>query len=258
MIDFNGIPINIEEIIDFLKQEMLLKEICERILSQKVIEQVARERNLTATPEEIQAEVDSIRYGMRLEKASDTINWLTEQMVTVEEWEASIRNRLLTKKLAQYLFDKEVGKFFAQNRLDFDQFALYQIIVPYEQLAQELFYQIEEEEISFYQAAHLYDIDERRRYNCGYEGKVHRWSFQADIAEVIFGAPVGTITGPLKTDRGYHIFMIEEFISAELTPETRQEIINRLFKEWLQAEMNYRIYSPQSLSSEETPASNQR
>jgi parvulin-like peptidyl-prolyl isomerase len=245
MVDFHGIPIESEEIIDFLKREMLLKEVCQKIMSEKIIEKAAAERGITVTPEEIQTEADSIRYNNRLEKASDTLAWLVDQMVSADEWERGIATRLLAKKLAEHLFDREVEKYFAQNRLDFDQFILYQIVVPYQQLAQEIFYQIEEEEISFYEAAHLYDIDERRRYVCGYGGKVHRWNFPPDVAAAIFRSPVpvGEILGPLKTEEGYHLFRIEEFIQAELSPLQRQEIIDRLFKEWLESELNYSLHN---------------
>ena len=211
MINFLGIPIESEEIVDFLKQEMLLKGICQKIVYQKIIEQAATERNIVIAPEENEAEADSIRHGKRLEKAADTLAWLEDQMVTAEEWEAGIRNRLLAKKLAANLFDKEVESYFAQNRLDFDQFILYQIVVPYQQLAQEIYYQIEEEEISFYEAAHLYDIDEGRRYRCGYEGKVGRWSLPPHLAEAIGNATIGHTVGPVATkeEEKYHILMIE-------------------------------------------------
>ncbi len=110
MIDFCGIPIEPEEIVDFLKRDMLLKEVCQKIVSQKIIEKATAERDITVTPEEIQTEADSIRYGKRLEKASDTLAWLVDQMVTADEWEKGIGDRLLAKKLAEHLFDKEVEK----------------------------------------------------------------------------------------------------------------------------------------------------
>jgi hypothetical protein len=37
--------------------------------------------------------------------------------------------------------------------------------------------------------------------------------------------------------------MVEEFVAAELTPERYQEILDRMFKEWLVSELNYMIYS---------------
>ncbi len=245
MVNFLGITIEPAEIVDFLKREMLLKEICQKILYQKIIEQAATERNIEISPEEIETEANSIRYGKRLEKAADTLAWLEEQMVTTEDWEAGIRTRLLAQKLAAHLFDTEVESYFAQNRLDFDRFILYQIVVPYQQLAQEIYYQIEEEEISFYEAAHLYDIDEGRRYRCGYEGKIGRWSLPPHLAEAIGNASVGNVVGPIASEeeQKYHLLMVEEFIPAELTPERRQDIINRLFQEWLAGEFNSIVHN---------------
>ena len=245
MIDFYGISIELKEIESFLRQEILLKEVCQKIAYQRIIEKAALEQDLIITPEEIQTEADIIRYKNRLEKASDTLAWLADQMLTTDDWKNSISNHLLAKKLAEQLFSQRVKQYFAQNRLDFDQFVLYQIVVPYQPIAQEIFYQVEEEEISFYEAAHIYDIDEKRRFLCGYEGKVYRWNFKPDIAAVIFKNPVaiGKIIGPIKTDQGYHLFMIEEFIQAKLTPERNQEIINKLFQEWLDSELNYVIHN---------------
>jgi Parvulin-like peptidyl-prolyl isomerase len=232
-----------DEIIGFLKQNLEFKEVYQKILSQKVINQVAEERAITVTAEEIQNQANQQRYEKRLEKAADTLAWLADQMITSDDWEAGIRERLLSEKLAESLFAKDVEKYFIQNRLSFEQVSLYQIIVPYERLARELFYQIEEEEISFYHAAHLYDIDPKRREQCGYEGKLYRWGLKADFAAIVFGSTPGEILTPVKTDQGYHLILVEEFIQAELTPERYQEILQKLFKEWLASELNYRLYN---------------
>ncbi|WP_333177792.1 MULTISPECIES: hypothetical protein [unclassified Microcoleus] len=162
--------IEASEIIEQLRQEMQLKTFSQKVLQKKVIEKAARERGLTVTPDEIQAVGDQLRREKRLEKAADTIAWLVDQMISVEDLEAGICDRLLSQKLAEHLFSKEVEKIFVQNKLQFDQ-----IIVAHPQLAQELFYQIQEGEISFFDAAHLYDIDENPRHICGCEGKVYRW-----------------------------------------------------------------------------------
>lgn len=243
MINISGVSVEPDEIINFLKRDIRLKEAYQKILYQKIIDKAAQERGVTVTPEEIQAEAEQERREKRLEKASDTLAWLADQMITPDDWEVGIHERLLYKKLAKFLFSKEVEKFFDQNRLNFEQVLLYQIIVADGKLAQELFYQIEEREISFYQAAHIYDIDEKRRHQCGFEGKLFRWNLKPDIAAVIFGAKIGEVLEPLKTDLGYHLVMIEEFIPAELTPQRYQEILDNIFKEWLASELNYMIHN---------------
>lgn len=242
MLDFGNITLESKTIVDFLKREMRLKEICHEILTQQIIERAAREKHIAVTPEEIQAEADRIRYQMRLEKVADTLTWLKEQMTSLDEWEEQIRIHLLAKKLAKHLFDREAERFFAQNRVDFDRLIVYQIVVSCEKLAREIIYQLEDREINFYQAAHLYDIDEQRRYRCGYEGKLERWNLKPDIGAVLLNARLGEIVGPVKTEQGYHLLMLEDFIKAELTPSRHQEIVDRLFNEWLARELNYLLY----------------
>jgi parvulin-like peptidyl-prolyl isomerase len=231
-----------DEIVAFLKQTLSLKEIYQRILYKQVISQAAEERGITVTPEEIQAEADRQRREKRLEKAADTLAWLSEQMITPDDWEAGIRHQVLAQKLAKHLFDQEIEKYFAQNKLDFERIVLYQIVVASDKLAQELFYQIEDREISFYEAAHLYDIDKKRRLNCGYEGELYRWSLKPDIAAVFSGKP-GEVLGPFSSDQGCHLLMVEEFIPAELTLERYQEILDSMFQEWLASELNYMLHN---------------
>lgn len=243
MIEFKDEIISCKEIVAYLKKNMQVKELRNNILLQRIINESAQERGIEITPEEIQIEADRLRYEKRLVKTNDTIEWLSDQLILPEEWEAGIRDSLLSKKLAHFLFAKEVEKYFLQNRLDYDQVVLYQIVVAHRQLAQEICYQIEEGELSFYEAAHLYDIDERRRRYCGYEGKVYRWSLKPEITTMIFNARPKDVLGPLAIDKVNYIFMVEEFIPAELTTERYQEILNKMLQDWLLAELNYMLHA---------------
>lgn len=231
-----------DEIVGYLKKNLQFKEVCQAILTQKIIDQAAQERKIVVSPEEIQAEADRVRRDHRLERAADTLAWLEDQQIIAEDWEAGIRDRLITQKLKEALFGRQVETFFAENRLNFERVILYQIVVPYEHVAREVFYQTEEREISFYEAAHLYDIDSQRRYQCGYEGAVYRWSLKPEIAAAAFGATPGEIVRPVQTEQGFHLLLIEEFISAQLTPEVYQEILTTLFREWLTGELNHWLH----------------
>lgn len=243
MINFSGVSFESDEIIQLLKRDIRLREVCQKVLYQRIIEKSASERGITVTPEEIQAEADRQRHEKQLERASDTLAWLAEQMITPDDWEQGIRDRLLSQNIAKSLFGKDVEKLFAENRLNFDQILLYQIIVTDSKLARELFFQIEEREISFYEAAAIYDINEKRRHQCGYEGHLDRWKLKPDIATVVFNAKPKELMGPLQTEQGYHLLMVEEFIPAELTPQRYQEILDNMFKDWLTSELNYMLHS---------------
>ena len=232
-----------DTILALLKEDLKLKVTYQRIWQQLIIEETSRERGLMVTTEEIQQEAERQRRQKRLEKASETLKWLADHMVTEDDWETGIQKHLLSWKLALSLFESEVEKYFAQNQLDFEQLLLYQISFEGKKNAQELFYQIEEEEISFYEAAHLYDLDENRRYCCGFVGKIFRKNLTPDLAAAVFAAPLREVIGPLEIEQKYHLFLVEEFIPAELTDRRRQEIISKLFEEWLDGEVRHRLHA---------------
>lgn len=226
-----------EDIINFLKSELSFREVYQQILTQRIIAKYAEEKSITVSEAEIQAEANQQRRKLRLEKASDTLNWLSQQMITPADWEVGIRNRLLAQKLAESMFAQDVERFFNQNRLEFEQVVLYQMIVADDKLAQELYYQIEEGETSFYDAAHQYDIDSTRRQKCGYEGVLYRWAIAPDIATLVFSSIPQQLIGPIKTEQGYHLLIVEEKIPAELTPQRYQEILQQMFKQWLNTQI---------------------
>lgn len=229
--------VNSDDFVTQLKKDLQIKSVLERILFQQIVDRTALNQALTVTPEEIQAEADQFRATRRLERAADTYRWLEEEGVTAEEWEAGIRDRLLANKVKETLFGAEVERVFTENRVNFDQAIIYQIVVPYGQLAQELFYQIEEREISFFEAAHLYDIDLKRRQHCGFEGKLYRWNLHPEMAAIVFGANSGELLRPLQMEEHHHLILVEELIMAELSDEIRSEILDQLFQEWLRDEM---------------------
>jgi parvulin-like peptidyl-prolyl isomerase len=242
-----NLSIEAAEIINFLKQDVRLKEICHDILCQQIIQHAAQERQIEVTAAEIQAEADQQRRLLHLESAAATLTWLRDQLIAPENWEVGIHRRLLKQKLAQTLFEPETAKYFAEHRLDFEQVSLYKLTVPYQQLSQELLYQIEENEISFYEAAHLYDVDQRCRLQCGYQGCFYRWHLKPELAALIFGAQPGAVLGPQPGERGFDLWMVENFITADLTPEIRNQITEQLFQEWLNSELNHLLHNSNQL-----------
>ncbi|MEC4817863.1 MAG: peptidylprolyl isomerase [Scytonema sp. PMC 1069.18] len=236
-IDFFGLSVEQIEIISYLRKNLHLKKLCEKVLYQKIVRQVARERGLIVTDGEIQAEKNRWYSEKHLQTEWDIIIWLTEEMLILEEWEEAIGDRLLFQKLSESLFNQEVETYFIQHQQDFDKILLYQLIVPYQELAQELFYQIAEREISFYEAAHLYDIDEERRERCGCEGKIYRKNVNPELAEVLFDANIGEVISPVTTTQGIHLLLIEELMPSQLTATVRQDILERIFMQWLESQL---------------------
>ncbi|NJR59175.1 MAG: peptidylprolyl isomerase [Cyanobacteria bacterium CRU_2_1] len=241
MVDLSSTSLEPSEIVDFLGQKLQLKEVCKKIYCQKIVARVAHERGLEVTADEIRAEIDRVLYEKHLKNPSDILAWLAEQLTTLSDWELGIRHQLLARKLAEDLFASEVERIFAEYQLDFEQILLYRITVPYATLSQELFYRIEEAEISFYEAAHLYNTELRLRLQCGYDGKRYRRDLKPEIAEIVFNAVEGEVLGPFQSSHEtYDLLLVEEFFPAELTTDMYEQIINQKFEEWLKIEL--RVY----------------
>lgn len=241
MVNLASADIQLENVIDLLKRDLSFHTICRQLMYQRIIRAHALDRGIDVTESEIQAEADRIRRELRLESAQKTIEWLQEKMITADEWEESIRDRLLTQKLADAMFGEAARQEFNQKRLDYERVCLYKIVLADSNLAQELAYQIEEKEISFFEAAHQYDSDFHRQRCCGYEGEVTRWSLPPDVAASLFGAPAQTVIGPVSvgqnSQRQFALFFADEFIEPQLTEETYRSICDRLFYEWLDREL---------------------
>ena len=237
MIDFAGADIQLENVVDLLKRELSLHTICRQLMYQKIIRAKAEEFNITVTEDEIQTDADRMRRELQLESAQKTIEWLQEKMITADDWENSIHDRLLTQKVADVMFGETSNREFNQRKLDYEKVLLYKILLPSSHLAQELAYQIEEEEISFFEAAHRYDTDTVRRRCCGYEGEVSRWALEPEVAASIFGAPSQTVVGPIELGSMYGLFFVDEFVEPTLDESVYRSICDRFFYEWLDTEI---------------------
>ena len=116
MIDFSGLGIQLESVVDLLKRELTFHTICRQLVYQRMIRASAKDRGIEVTDDEIQAEADRIRRELRLENAQKTLEWLQERMITADEWEASICDRLLSRKLADAMFGETATHQFNQQK----------------------------------------------------------------------------------------------------------------------------------------------
>ncbi len=237
MTNFAGIDIQADNIIVFLKQELTFHTVCRQLTNKMIIHANAQERGITVTDDEVQAEADRLRRELKLESTQKTLEWLKEKMITTDDWEQSIYDHLLREKMATAMFSQDAAKQFHQSKLDYEKVVLYKIVIDNPQLAQELAYQIEEEEISFFEAAHLHNVEAHHRRNCGYEGEISRWALAPDTAASIFSAPAKTVVGPLSIETLCALFYVDEFVEPELTEAVHKEICDRLFLAWLDSEL---------------------
>jgi parvulin-like peptidyl-prolyl isomerase len=70
---------------------------------------------------------------------------------------------------------------------------------------------------------------------------VRRWSLDPDIAAALFSVRPREIIGPVQVADGFSLLMVEEIMNSSLTAEVRQQILDQMFNEWVDREVNYII-----------------
>lgn len=225
------------DIIHSLKLSSQVPGLVEAIASQKIVAEVAERSGITVTPEEIQQEGDQLRLAKKLVKAQDTFTWLEKNYLSVNEFEESVHNKILSKKLANSLFNSEVERFFYQHQLDYVAAITYEIIFDDKDLALEMFYAMEEGEISFPEIARLYIPEPELRSTYGYQGRRHRKDFRPEIAAAVFAATPPQILKPIATSKGVYLIWVEEISQPQLDESLREKIITELFTDWLKQQI---------------------
>jgi parvulin-like peptidyl-prolyl isomerase len=79
----------------------------------------------------------------------------------------------------------------------------------------ELFYGIQEGEMSFYDVAHQYIQDTELCRKGGYRGMVQRKELKPEISAAVFAANPPQVLKPIVTSKGVHLILLEELVQSK-------------------------------------------
>jgi parvulin-like peptidyl-prolyl isomerase len=231
-------PATDEDIIAYLRRSHKIAEIAALAEHDALILSICEKLSTTVSDEELQAVGDAFRLEHKLLGASETLAWLQEQRITVEDWSQGIRVALLTKKLKEHLFGDAVDAHYMSNRNDYKRVALSQILVRDLPDSLKVAYAIREEKASFCALALEYSKGKQSQENGGFVGICFIAKLMLEIAQAISEAKEGEVIGPIQTKLGYHILKIEKWFPTELSESVREEILESLFQVWLRERVN--------------------
>ena len=232
-----SLTISSQDIIHNIKLSYQFPSIVEAIATSKIISDAAIEAGLEVLPEELQQAGDSVRLANKLVKATDTWAWLKKHHLSLDEFEQLIRINVLSGKLVQHLFSKQVETFFFANQLNYLAAVTYEIVLDDRDLALELFYALQENEISFPEIARQYIQNPELRRAWGYQGIRYRKDFRPEIVTAVFATTPPQIIKPIVTSKGVHLIWVEEIIQPKLDELLHMKIQQDLFYYWLKQQI---------------------
>ena len=214
-----------------------IPELLNGILQRQVLEDAAAELKLEISGDELQAGADQFRATNKLETIPATQKWLTDRMLSVDDFEQLVTTNLLAPKVAHCLFASKAAPYFYQNTLDYASAVIYELILPDKNLAIELFYAIQEGDMSFADVARTYGQNLEVQRQGGYLGTVSRKKMIPEVSAAVFAAQPPQILKPIEVGKQVHLILVEEVIMPQLTPQMQEQIMWQLFQEWLQAKV---------------------
>ncbi|MDZ8134790.1 MAG: peptidylprolyl isomerase [Nostoc sp. DedQUE04] len=223
-----------EDIIAYLRYSHKIAEYAVLAERNAFILNICQQFGLTVTDEELQTAGDAFRLEHKLLGVSETLAWLQQQRITVDDWSKGTRLELLTKKLKEYLFGDAVDSHYLSNRNDYQRVALSQILVSDLTEAKKVIYAIKESNESFCALALEYSKGKQSKQNGGFVGIRFLSELIPEIVQAISQAKEGEVIGPINTKLGYHILRIEKWFPVEFS-ESREQVLEYLYQNWLQA-----------------------
>lgn len=230
-------PASNEDIIAYLRHSHQIAEIAALAERDTLILNICQQCEITVSDEELQTAGDTFRLEHKLLGSTETLAWLSEQRITVENWSQGIRIALLTKKLKEYLFGDAVDEHYINNRDDYRRVALSQILVNDLPNALKIALALREENASFCALALEHSQGKQSKENGGFIGICFTAKLMPEILEAISEAKEGEVFGPIQTKLGYHIVKVEKWFPVELS-DVRDRVLETLFQNWLQTEVN--------------------
>jgi hypothetical protein len=231
------ITISREDILHHVKLSCQILSLIEGIITRKVIADAAEEAGIKVETEELQKAADQFRLINKLRSVDDTWDWLQKHSLSLDDFQEAVYEGVISGKLAQHLFADKVEPWFFEHHLDYVGVVMYEVVLDDEDLAMELFYALQEGEMSFYEVAYQYIQDKELRRSGGYRGIVRRKELKPEISAAIFAAKPPQLLQPIVTAKGVHLILVEEIIQPQLDDKLRSQILSDLFSEWLKQQI---------------------
>lgn len=234
------VTLSLPEFLQSLRRRGRLGSLIQEALVDKLLLTIARRAGLTVTDDELQQAADAIRCRAGLFHSADTGRWLAGRGMTAEDLEALAEQEALRRKLqAQVVAPEQVEAAFAAQSARFDRLRLAHLVVEREGLAGELLCRIKDEGHDFGEAARQHSLDERTRHGGGRLGWLERGKLHPALAAAVAEAGAGTVVGPVATEAGFHLLLVEEIVPAVLDEARRELLSAELFAAWLQEQIRH-------------------
>lgn len=173
--------------------------------------------------------------------------WCQHKGITLEYFRTVMLRELQLQKFKQLQFSNQVESEFLRIKSELDQVEYSRIQLTDFSLAQEVYFQLRDDGVEFAHLAQQYSLGSERE-TAGWVGPVSLAMLPIEVAALFRSEQTGVIYGPIPVNEGFWVVRLERYTAARLTETTRTHLINRMYTQWLQAQVRKVLNTPGAIA----------
>jgi len=191
---------------------------------------------ISLSEEESRRAVEEWRLQNKLGSIEDRDAWLTNQGLTIEQMEEMILRPLRLEKFKQAKWHPKADLYFIERKQSFDQ-VVYSLLRTQDQgLAWELYYRIQQGEMSFAECARQYSKGPESQTG-GLLGPVALSQPHPQIGKMLSVSQPGKLWRPQALAEWFIIIRLEKYLPAKLDDAMRRRLVEEMHETWLQEQV---------------------
>lgn len=163
--------------------------------------------------------------------------WLQHYGMTQEQLNKMVTRRLKITKFQQQMWKHKLESYFLERKKQLDKVIYSMIRHDDKGIARELYFRIQTGEESFAVLASNYSQGTETNTN-GIVGPVELGTLHPILANQLAVSLPGKVWEPVKIGEYFLIIRVEKFLPVKLDPFTSQRLLNELFENWLNQQIN--------------------
>lgn len=232
-----------EDLVPLLSQYQILPRLAQEIIIDRAIAEVE------CTEEEKTQAYNQFCQQYQLASEEQVQAWMTQQGMSQQQFEQLVTKRLRIEKYKESQWGDQVDGYFIKRKSQLDRVVYSLIRIDKAEVAQELYFRIQEGESTFRELAMEYSKGTEAQTG-GLIGPVEINAPHPKIAQILSTSKPGKLIPPTRVGEWIVIIRLENFLSAKLDAPMRQRMLDEMFREWLNQEIKQKVsFLPNAVTS---------
>ena len=222
--------ITANELLPLITQYKLLPQLIKELLIDHAI------GNISLSAEEHALALDQFYQAHQLTNDQQRQDWLSHYQMTSKQLTQQAHRKMKLEKFKENSWGNQLESEFIQNKDQFDQFIYSLIRTPSAEIAQELYFRLQDGEQTFAELAPEYSKGPEAQTG-GLIGPVRASKLHPTLARMLANGQPGHLCPPTRLGEWLVLVRLEKQIPAQLNDTLRRQLLNQRFEQWLQEQM---------------------